>query len=175
MVRPSRASSEPTRAARSASDGSAPSSRRSCLARRFELAALTADAARPGVAAQRVDHRAADAPFGEGLELDAARLVEAVAPHRSDRACRPAPDRRARWNAASRRRRGARATRRTEDRRRCVHADGRRGADAALGLLGSSPAQLERRAGSRRATAVPQQKRTDKRIAAQRRCSVLSC
>ena len=30
IVRPSRASSEPTRAARSASDGSAPSSRRNC-------------------------------------------------------------------------------------------------------------------------------------------------
>ena len=44
----------------------------------IELAALAADAARPGVLAQRVDHRAAHAPFGEGLELDAALLVEAM-------------------------------------------------------------------------------------------------
>ena len=42
------------------------------LARRLELAALTAHAARPGVAAQRVDHRAAHAALGERLELDAA-------------------------------------------------------------------------------------------------------
>ena len=48
------------------------------FARRLELAALTADAARPGVAAERVDHRAADAPLGKGLELDAASLVEAA-------------------------------------------------------------------------------------------------
>ena len=48
------------------------------LARGFELAADAADAARPGIAAERVDHRAADAPFGKRLELDAAALVEAV-------------------------------------------------------------------------------------------------
>ena len=48
------------------------------FARRVELAALTAHAARPRIAAQRVDHRAANAPLGEGLELDAAVLVEAV-------------------------------------------------------------------------------------------------
>ena len=48
------------------------------FARRVELATLTADAARPRVAAQRVDHRAAHAPLGEGLELDAAVLVEPV-------------------------------------------------------------------------------------------------
>ena len=48
------------------------------FARRVELAALAADAARPGVAPQRVDHRAAHAPLGEGLELDAALLVEPV-------------------------------------------------------------------------------------------------
>ena len=52
------------------------------LARGLELAALAADAARPGVLAQRVDHRAAHAALGEGLELDAAVLVEAVAPRR---------------------------------------------------------------------------------------------
>jgi len=46
------------------------------LARGFELAAHAAHAARPGVLAQRVDHRAADASLGEGLELDAARLFE---------------------------------------------------------------------------------------------------
>ena len=48
------------------------------LARGLELAALAAHAARPGVAAQRVDHRAAHAALGEGLELDAARFVEAA-------------------------------------------------------------------------------------------------
>ena len=46
------------------------------LARGFELAPLPPDAARPGVAPQRVDHRAADAALGERLELDAAVLVE---------------------------------------------------------------------------------------------------
>jgi len=40
------------------------------FARRFELAPDAAHAARPGVLAQRVDHRAADATLGEGLELD---------------------------------------------------------------------------------------------------------
>ena len=78
IVRPRRFSSEPTFAARSASDGSQPELAAQLLARGFQLAALTADAARPGVLAQRVDHRAADAPLGERLELDAARLVEAV-------------------------------------------------------------------------------------------------
>ena len=48
------------------------------LAGRLELAALTADAARPGVLAQRVDHGAADAALGEGLELDAATVVVAM-------------------------------------------------------------------------------------------------
>ena len=48
------------------------------FARGFELTALAAHAARPGVAAQRVDHRAADAPLGKGFELDAAPVVEAV-------------------------------------------------------------------------------------------------
>jgi len=48
------------------------------LARGLELAALAADAARPGVLAQRVDHRPADAALGEGLELDPARVVVAV-------------------------------------------------------------------------------------------------
>ena len=48
------------------------------FARRIELPPLAANAARPGVLAQRVDHRAADAPFGERLELDPAILVEAV-------------------------------------------------------------------------------------------------
>ena len=48
------------------------------LAGGVELAALAAHAARPGVAAQRVDHRPADAPFGERLEFDPAVLVEPV-------------------------------------------------------------------------------------------------
>ncbi len=78
MVRPRRFSSEPTLAARSASDGSQPELAAQLLAGGLELTALAADAARPGILAQRVDHGAADPALGEGLELDAARLVEAV-------------------------------------------------------------------------------------------------
>ena len=78
MVRLRRFSSEPTLAARSASDGSQPSSRRSCFARGLELTTLAANATRPGVLAERVDHGAANPPLGKGLELDAAILVEAV-------------------------------------------------------------------------------------------------
>ena len=48
------------------------------LAGGFELAPLAAHAARPGVLAQGVDHRAPDPTLGECLELDAARLVEPV-------------------------------------------------------------------------------------------------
>jgi len=48
------------------------------LAGSFQLTALTAHATRPGILAERVDHRPADAPLGEGLELDAAVLIEAV-------------------------------------------------------------------------------------------------
>jgi len=48
------------------------------LASGFELTPLAADAAGPRVLSERVDHRAADAAFGERLELDPARLVEAV-------------------------------------------------------------------------------------------------
>ncbi len=44
----------------------------------LELAPLAADAARPCILAQRVDHRAANAPLGKGLELDATRLIEPV-------------------------------------------------------------------------------------------------
>ena len=48
------------------------------LARRFELASHAPHAARPRVLAQRIDHRAADAPLGEGFELDAARIVKTM-------------------------------------------------------------------------------------------------
>jgi len=48
------------------------------LARRFELAAHPAHAARPGVFTQRIDHGATDAPLGKSLELDAAAGVEAL-------------------------------------------------------------------------------------------------
>jgi len=48
------------------------------LARRLQLAAHAPHAARPRVAAQRVDHRAPHPALGERLELDAARLVEPV-------------------------------------------------------------------------------------------------
>src|SRR6185503_12642207 len=60
------------------------------FARGLELTALAADAARPGILAQRVDHRPADAPFGERLELDASGLVEAV--RRVDQADDPVLD-----------------------------------------------------------------------------------
>ena len=46
------------------------------FARGFELTALAANAARPRVAAQRIDHRATHTALGKSLELDAARLVE---------------------------------------------------------------------------------------------------
>ena len=46
------------------------------FARGLELAAHAAHATRPGVLAERVDHGAADAALGKGLELDAAALVE---------------------------------------------------------------------------------------------------
>src|SRR5262249_42600803 len=46
--------------------------------RGIELAALAADAARPRVSAQRVDHRATHAPFGKRLELDSAIRIEAM-------------------------------------------------------------------------------------------------
>ena len=48
------------------------------FARRFEFATDAADAARPGVTAKRVDHRATHPSLGERLELDPARLVEPV-------------------------------------------------------------------------------------------------
>jgi len=46
--------------------------------RRFNVAADAAHTARPGVLAQRVDHRATDAAFGEGFELDAPCVIEAL-------------------------------------------------------------------------------------------------
>jgi hypothetical protein len=46
------------------------------LARRFELTALPADAARPGILPQGVDHGTTNAALGEGLELDAPRFIE---------------------------------------------------------------------------------------------------
>src|SRR5207247_581933 len=46
------------------------------LAGRIELTALPAHAPRPRVAAERVDHRTANAPLGKCLELDPAVLVE---------------------------------------------------------------------------------------------------
>jgi len=48
------------------------------LAGGLELTAHAAHTTRPGVLAERVDHRAAHATLGEGLELDAARFLEAL-------------------------------------------------------------------------------------------------
>ena len=78
IVRLSRFSSEPDARGEVGKRRLVPKLATQRFARGIELAPLAADAARPGIAAQRVDHRAADAPLGEGLELDAARLVEAV-------------------------------------------------------------------------------------------------
>jgi len=44
----------------------------------LELPALTPDAARPCILAERVDHRATNSTLGKRLELDAASLVKAV-------------------------------------------------------------------------------------------------
>jgi len=46
--------------------------------RSFQLASLAANATRPGVTAERVNHRASDAPLGKGLELDPAAGIEPV-------------------------------------------------------------------------------------------------
>ena len=48
------------------------------LARRLELTTDTAHAAGPRILAQRIDHRAANASLGEGLELDPTRIVKAM-------------------------------------------------------------------------------------------------
>jgi len=46
------------------------------LSSRLEFAPLTANATRPCILAKGVNHRAANAALGKGLELDAARFVE---------------------------------------------------------------------------------------------------
>jgi hypothetical protein len=48
------------------------------LASGIEFTALAPHAARPRIFSKCVDHRTAHPPFGEGLELDASRFVEAV-------------------------------------------------------------------------------------------------
>ena len=78
IVLPRRFSSEPIACGEIGERRLVTERRAQLLARGFELAAHAAHAARPRVLAQRVDHRAANAPLGEGLELDAARIVEAV-------------------------------------------------------------------------------------------------
>ncbi len=78
MVRPRRFSSEPDLGGQVGQRRLAPEFAAQFLAGGLELTALTADAARPGVLAQRVDHRATDATLGKRFELDTARLVEAV-------------------------------------------------------------------------------------------------
>ena len=78
MVRPSRFSSDPDLRGEIRQRRLAPQLASQLFASRLELATLAANATWPGILAQRVDHRAADAPFGERLELDPARLVETV-------------------------------------------------------------------------------------------------
>jgi len=48
------------------------------LARGLQLPALAPHAAWPGILPEGVNHGAPDAAFGERLELDASRLIEAV-------------------------------------------------------------------------------------------------
>jgi len=48
------------------------------LARRFKLTSLPANAARPGVLAQRIDHGAPNPSLRERFKLDPTRLVKAV-------------------------------------------------------------------------------------------------
>jgi len=48
------------------------------LPRRLKLTALTPNATRPCILAKSVDHCAANAALGKGLEFDAARFVEPV-------------------------------------------------------------------------------------------------
>ena len=45
---------------------------------RFELAPDAPDSAGPGIATERVDHRASHATFSKGFELDTAFFVESV-------------------------------------------------------------------------------------------------
>ena len=76
MVRPSRFSSVPTFCGEIRQRRLVAQLAAQRFARGFELASDAAHAARPGVAAKRVDHRASNAPLGKRLELDAAALVE---------------------------------------------------------------------------------------------------
>ena len=85
IVRLRRFSSDPTRAARSAMRRLVAELAPQRFARRVELAPLAANAARPGVAPQRVDHGAADPPLGKRFELDARDLRRSGGRHRSGR------------------------------------------------------------------------------------------
>ena len=151
------------------------------LARGFELPALAANAARPGIAAERVDHRAADPALGKGFELDAARFVEPAARRRSARACRPARDRRARSSAASRRRLGARGIRRMEARRQSGRAGWLRGADASQSPWSVGRASVRAdgqrapRTGTLSATGIPIEKRQKSEALRVRQRSVNLC
>ena len=78
IVRLRRFSSDPTRAAEIGHRRLVAELAAQRFAGGVELAPLAPHAARPGVAPERIDHRAAHAPFGERLELDAAVLVESM-------------------------------------------------------------------------------------------------
>ena len=82
IVRPSRVSSDPTRGREVRQRGLVAELAAQLLAGGLELPAHAAHAAGPGIAAQRVDHGAAHAPLGEGLELDARGSRRSGAPRR---------------------------------------------------------------------------------------------
>ena len=134
------------------------------LARRLELAALAANPARPGVPPQRVDHRAAHAPLGEGLELDASRFV--VAAGGVDQADHAVLDEVVQLDRV-RHRRGDAPGERLDERKTVGDAVAMTGGEW-LTLHGSNDLQNDPRrsaaARPRRATAVPQPEAKTKRI-----------
>ena len=120
MVRPSCVSSVPRCFARSESDGSQPRSCRS-FSRAVSISRRMRRTPRGQASRRRASIIAPRTPtFGEGLELDASRLVEAMrCVNQPDHAV-PERGRSGRWSAASRTRAAGRGPRRKEARRRSV-------------------------------------------------------
>ena len=132
IVRSSRDSSVPTRLRQVGQRRFGAQLAAQLLAGRFEFAADAANAARPGVATQRVDHGAPHAALGKGLELDAAAPRRTGAPRPSDPARRPGPDRSGRSSGAWSTPSGGPETPRRADRRQHGLADDRQWRRVAL-------------------------------------------